>query len=243
MKRQNSKPQEEFITARENGLIVAREFDRVVRTFNKVLNYKENFIKSLESDLQELAKSLKENQNKQNVCNRYFKIVDNHSEKIRLDLQHLKGEERTYVVEYERLLRGMGVQVENTESEKTSEPEAMSVKGEFNTDILEKLRIPKGSYIESLNQEFDNLEEKLRSIEDVRSKLEESCNELKPKKAKVLEKKETLKDHENKLLNEIERLESELGTTISEEKILTEEFEKMVKQVENGLKLDQKIII
>ncbi len=238
MNRKNSKPKEGVITPRENGLIVAREFNRVMRTFNKVLNHKEINIKSLDSDLQGLTKRLKENQRKQKVCDRYYKIVDNNSEKIRLDLQHLKGEESAHVAQYERLLTGIGG--ESPESERTADTKAIS-DNDDNIDILEIFRIRKESYLESLNQEFDNLEEKLRSIENVRNELEESCNELKPKRARVLEKKEALEGDENILLNEVGRLESDLETTTREESILTEELVKMVKQVENGLELDEKI--
>ena len=117
MSRNDSKLQEENIAAREKGLIVAREFDRVVRTFNKVLKYKENCAKCLETDLQGLAESLQENLDNQNALNRNFEIFDSNSEKIILNLQQLEGEERNHVVRYERLLRGIGIDGENPESE------------------------------------------------------------------------------------------------------------------------------
>lgn len=239
--RQISKPQEEIIATRENGLIVARDFDRVMSTFNKVLKYKENYVKSLEFDLQGLEKSLKDNLGKQNVCNRYFKIVDNKSEKIRLELQHLKEEERTHVVQYKRLLGGMGIQDENQELEKTPVTEGIPANGEDNGDILETFGFRKESCLESLNQEFDIFEEKLGSIENVRNELKESCNELKDKRVKVLKKKEALEDQVEKLFHEIGRVESKLETTIREVNFLTEEYVKMVKQVENALKLDEKL--
>ena len=49
MSRNDSKLQEENIAAREKGLTVAREFERVVSSFNKVLNYKENCAKYLQA--------------------------------------------------------------------------------------------------------------------------------------------------------------------------------------------------
>ncbi len=241
MNRKDSKLQNENSAVREKGLIIAREFDRVVRTFNKVLKYKENYAKCLEADLQGLAKSLQENLDNQNVLNRNFEIFDNNSEKIILNLQHLEGEERTHLVRYERLLRGIGIEVENHESENSPEPDAIPANDEADLDNLEKLRIRRQSFLENLNLEFRNLEEKLGSIEKLRNELEESRNELRQKKAQALEKKEALEEQGKKLLNEVGRLESDLETTIHEENNLIEEFVKMVKQVENSLELDESV--
>jgi len=125
MNRKNSKLQEENIAAREKGLIVAREFVRTVRTFTKVLKFRENCAKDLEADLQGLEVSLQENLDDQNAINRNFEIFDTNSEKIILNLQHLEGEERPHVVRYERLLRGIGIEGENPESENPPAPEAI----------------------------------------------------------------------------------------------------------------------
>ncbi len=241
MTRKDSKLQEENIAAREKGLIVAREFDRVVRTFNKVLKYKENCAKDLEADLQGLAKTLQENLDDQNAINRNFEIFDNNSEKIILNLQHLEGEERANVVRYERLLRGIGIEGENLDSEDPSAPDPIPANDETNVDNLEKLKTRRESFLGKLNLEFKNLEEKLGSIEKLRNELEESRNELRHKKGQALEKKEALEEQGKKLLNEVGRLESELETTIREEKNLIEEFVKVVKQVETSLELDENI--
>ena len=241
MSRKDSKLQDENIAVREKGLIVAREFDRVVHTFNKVLKYKENCAKSLEADLQELIKSLQENLDDQNALKRNFEIFDNNSEKIILNLQHLEGEERTHVVRYERLLRGIGIEGENPESENSPAPDVIRANDEADHENLEKLRTRRESFLEYLNLEFKNLDEKLGSIEKLTKELEESRNELRQRKTQALEKKEALEEQGKKLLNEVGRLESELETTIREEKSLIEEFVKMVKQVENSLELDENI--
>jgi len=60
MNRKDSKIQEENIAVREKGLLIVREFDRVIRTFNKVLKYKDECAKSMEAELRELVKSLQE---------------------------------------------------------------------------------------------------------------------------------------------------------------------------------------
>ena len=241
MNRKDSKLQEENIAAREKGLIVAREFVRTVRTFNKILKYKENCAKSLEADLQGLTVSLQENLDDQHTLSRDFEIFDTNSEKIILNLQHLEGEGRTHVVRYERLLRGIGIEGENPESEDPSAPDAIPVNDEADLQNLEKLRARRKSFLENLNLEFRNLEEKLGSIEKLRNELEDSHNELRQKKAQALEKKEALEEQGKKLLNEVGRFENDLETTIHEENNLIEEFVNMVKQVENSLELDESI--
>ncbi len=244
MSEEVSKQADENIAAREKGLIIAREFDRVVRTFNKVLLYKENCAKSLGEELQGLAKTLQENLNSQNAINRNLEIYDSNSEKILVNLQHLESEERSYISRYERLLRGIGIDGENQEAETSSDQEDMH--GQEDTDVvdldnLEKLRTRRDTFLQSLNQEFKNLEEKLASIEKLRNELGDSRDELKEKKALALEQKETLEEQGKKLLNDVVRLESELETTILEEKNLIEESTKMIKQVENSLELDESI--
>lgn len=244
MNGKTSKQTDENIAAREKGLIIAREFDRVVRTFNKVLLYKEKCAKSLGAELQGLAKTLQENLDSQNSIKQNLEIYDNNNEKILVNLQHLESEERTHVGRYERLLRGIGIEGENQEPESTSAPESIQAQNDLDTidlDNLEKLRTRRETFLQVLNQEFKSLEEKLASIENLRSELWESRNELRDKKAQSLEQKETLEEQGKKLLNDVVRLESELETTIQDEKDLIEESIKMVKQVENSLELDEKI--
>jgi len=245
MNRKDSELQDENIATREKGLIVAREFGRVVRTFNKVLKYKDNLAKSLEADLQGLVKNMQENLDNQHALDRNLEVYDNNSEKIILNLQHLEGEERTHVGRYERLLRGIGIEAENPESDNPPGPDASpdnpDSSDEGDLDVLQKLRVRGGYFLDNLNHEFKNLEEKLGSINKLRKELEASHNEIKQKKAQALENKETLEEQGKKLLNEVGRLESELETTILEEKNLIEESGKMVKQVENGLELDEKV--
>jgi len=227
------------VAAREKGLIVAREFDRVVHTFNKVLKYKENCAKSLRANLHGLAKKLEENLNDQSTLNHDLEIFDANSEKIILNLQHLESEERTHAGRYEDLLRGVEINGVGLESENL--PTTDVVPGENNEDALEKLKIRRDKFIANLNHEFQNLDEKLASIEKLKNELEESRKENKQKKVQAWGRKEALEEQGKKLLNEVGRLERELETTILEEKNLVERSVEMVKQVENSLELDEKI--
>lgn len=242
MKRKDTKIQEENIAARENGLIITRELERVMRTFSKVLKNKDDRAKSIEGDLQGIKKALKENLDSQYEIDRDFEIFDNNIEKIILNLQHIENEEETHSSWYERLLNGIGIDSENQESDDALKDDAISAKNEKpELDSLEKLRQRREIFIQNLNKEFNSLEEKLASIGKLKKELEESCIEIGEKKAHTFSKKKALEEKEKKLINEAGRLESELETTIIEEKNLIEESAKIIKLVESCLELDEKI--
>ena len=239
MSRKDSKLQHENMAAREKGLVVAREFDRVVDTFNKVLEYKESSAESRETDLQGLAKNLQENLDDQQTLNRNFEIYDNNYEKIIQNLKNLKSEKTAHMRRYDGLLKSIGIEGENLELENSPAPEAIPANDvEDDNDSLEKLKTRRENFFGNINQEFKNLEDKLGSIESLINELQESCNEIRQKKAQDLKKKESLEEQGEKLLNEVGRLERELEATTIEEKKLIEEFIKMLKQVEGSLELD-----
>ncbi len=241
MKRKDSKVQEENIAAREKGLIIVREFERVIRTFNKVLEHKDNCAKSMETDLQGLLKSLQENLDKQYEIDRNFEIFNNNIEKITLNLQQLENEERTHAGRYERLLKGVGIEGDDPESENPSASKAVPGDNDKDDlDVLEKLRNRRESFLSKLSQEFKSLDDKLLSITKLRKELDESRNEIRDKKAHSLEKKDALEEEGKKLLNEVGRLESDLETTVLEEKNLIEESVKIIQKVESSLELDEK---
>jgi septal ring factor EnvC (AmiA/AmiB activator) len=241
MKRKDSKIQEENIAAREKGLIIVREFDRVIRTFNKVLEHKDNCAKSMESDLQGLVNALQVNLDSQYEIDRNFEVYNSNIEKITLNLQQLESEERTHSGRYERLLKGVGIEGDFEESGGETMSENSSVdNGPDKLETLEKLRNRRESFLNNLSQEFKSLEEKLTSIGKLRKELEGSRNEIRDKKAHSLEKKDVLEEEGKKLLNEVGRLENDLETSILEEKNLIEESNKIIEKVENSLELDEK---
>jgi hypothetical protein len=241
MNRKDTEIQADNIAAREKGLILVREFERVVITFNKVLKYKDDSVKSIEADLRRLVKNLQENLDSQNSIERNFEIYDNNTEKILLNLQQLEGEERTHAARYERLLKGVGIEGDNQEAESSPAHDAIPADNDKDDlDTLEVLRNRRENFLSNLSQEFKSLEEKLSSINKLRKELEASRNEIREKKAHALNKKEVLEEEGKKLLNEVGRLENELETTILEEKNLIEQSAKMIKQVESSLELDEK---
>lgn len=240
MKRKDLKTQEENIAIREKGLIIARELDRVIRTFNKVLEHKDNCAKSMETDLQGLGKTLQENLDSQYEIDRNFELYNNNIEKITLNLQQLESEERTHSGRYERLLKGVGIESDFKDSENFPDAEPAAT-DQDNLDNLEQLRNRRENFLNNLNQEFLSLEEKLTSIGKLRKELEDSRNEIREKKAHSLEKKDALEEEGKKLLNEVGRLENDLETTVLEEKNLIEESVKIIQKVESCLELDEKI--
>lgn len=241
MKRKDSKIQEENIAAREKGLIIVREFDRVIRTFNKVLEHKDECAKSMESDLQEMVKALQINLDSQYEIDRNFEVYNSNIEKITLNLQQLESEERTHSGRYERLLKGVGIESDFGEPEPDPVVENFPADNDQdNLDTLEKLRNRRESFLNNLSQEFKSLEEKLASIGKLRKELEGSRNEIRDKKAHSLEKKDALEEEGKKLLNEVGRLENDLETSVLEEKNLIEESIKIIEKVESSLELDEK---
>jgi chromosome segregation ATPase len=240
MDRKNTNLREKNIAARDKGLIVVGELDRLVRAFNKALGDKDDWIKSIETELQGLGESLQENLDYQYSLDRNFEIYDENIEKILFNLQQLESEEKAHAGRYERLLKGVGIENDYQNSE-TSPDAVLADNDQDKLDTLEQLRNRRESFLNNLNQEFENLEEKLTSINKLKKELEDSRNEIRGKKVHSLGKKEALEEEGKKLLNEVGRLEKELETTCLEERNLIEESVKMIKQVEDSLELGEKI--
>jgi chromosome segregation ATPase len=240
MDRKDKNLREENIAARDKGLVVVRELDRLVRVINKALEDKDDWIKSIEAELQRLGETLQENLDCQYALDSNFIIYDENIEKILLNLQQLESEERTYAGRYERILKGAGIESDFQESN-TSLDAVPVDNDQDNLDTLEQLRNRRENFLKNLSQEFENLEEKLTSINKLKKELGDSRNEIRGKKVHSLGKKEALEKEGKKLLNEVGRMEKELETTCLEEKNLIEESVKMIKQVEDSLELDEKI--
>jgi len=242
MNQNNTKLLEENIATRDKGLVVVREFDRVMRAFNRVLNNKGDRAKSIESDLQGLGKILEENLECLYEIDRDFVVYNNNIENIIIKLQHLEDEEETLTSCYDRLLNGVGIEGDNLESDATLADDCISDENE-NQDLvkLEKLRERREKFLQNLSQEFESLEEKMTSINKLRQELEGSRDEIREKKVNSLDRKKALEEEGKKLLHEVGRLESELETIVLEEKKLIEESERIIKCVESSLKLDETI--
>ena len=238
MEQRDPKINEESIAIREKGLIVSREFDRIVNTFNKVLDFKEKYGASLEGKFDELKIKLKKNLEELEAINLNIEIYDKNTEKIVSNLKQLDEDERKYFDQYERLLKGGGHESFNT-GNGDDDPNPSS-NGESD-DVVPRKRLThrREEFFDSLKTNFNKLDEKLASIDDLKTELHESRTEISQRKFQALEKKEELEEMGRKLVNDAGRLEKELSTTGGEEKTLIDEYNKLVSHVEGFLDLDE----
>jgi DNA repair exonuclease SbcCD ATPase subunit len=241
---------EENIAVREKALIVSREFDRIVNTFRKVLEFKEKYGKNLEESFDDIKIKLKDNLDQLEEVNQNLEIYDRNSEKIISNLKQLDEDERKFSEQYERLLRGVGLDgkgllgAENFENSNISppngaEPNATEPNGAEGQELRERLLRRRGEFLDNLKHSFDKLDENLASINDLKTELNESRIEISERKFQALEKKEELEEMGKKIVNDVGRLENELAITTGEEKTLIDEFSKIVSHVESCLVLDE----
>lgn len=239
MERKDPKIAEENIAVREKALIVAREFDRIVNTFKKVLEFKEKYGKTIEEQFENLKIQLKNNLDEVEEANQNIEIYDTNSEKIISNLNQLDDDERNYIDQYERLLRGMGVEGKGSETENSGNSNSSSVSESDDMELRKRLMDRGEEFLENLKHSFDKLNEKLGSINDLKKELNESRTEISQRKFQALKRKDELDEMGKKLVNDVGRLENELEITTIEEKTLIDEFAKIVSHVESCLELDE----
>ncbi len=229
----------ENIAVRERSLIVAREFNRIVNTFRRVLEFKEKYGKSLEEKFDDLKVKLKDNLDQLDEVNQNLEIFERSSEKIISHLNKLDDDEKKFTDQYERLLRGIGLDGKGLGSENFENSNFSSSNGSDGQELRERLSSRRGELFENLKHSFDKLDENLTSISGLKKELNESRAEISQRKFQALAKKEELEEMGKKIVNDVGRLETELATSIAEEKTLIAEFSKIVGQVENCLELDE----
>lgn len=230
---------EENIAVREKALIVSREFDRIVNTFRRVLEFKEKYGKSLEEKFDALKIQLKDNLDQLEEVNRNIEVYDSNSEKIISNLKQLDDDDRKFTDQYERLLRGIGLEGKGLGAENLDNSNLSSPNGSDGQELRERLMSRRGEFLENLKHSFDKLDENLASINDLKKELNESRIEISQRKLKALENKKELEEMGKKIVNDVGRLENELATTTVEEKTLIDEFSKIVGHVESCLELDE----
>lgn len=231
---------EENIAVREKALIVSREFDRIVNTFRRVLEFKEKYGKSLEENFDDIKIKLKDNLDQLEEVNQNIEIFDRNSEKIILNLKQLDEDEKKLTDQYERLLRGIGLDGKGLLGpENFDDADFSSTNGSDGQELRERLVQRRGEFLENLKQNFDKLDENLASISSLKRELNESRTEISQRKFQALDTKEALEEMGKKIVNDVGRLENELAITMSEEKTLIDEFSKIVNHVESCLELDE----
>lgn len=234
--RYNSDIVEKNNVARERGAAAAREFSRVVETFNKVLEYKEKIGMSLEEELAGCGRQVKSNRENLQVLEHNVEIYNQNLEKITNNLENLQNQETKIKQDYDTFLRGLGTRgiAENSDSESSQENEASSAK-----PSRESLMERRQGYLQKLDENFTKMEKELLDIEKLMRELVQARSEISLKKEEAIKHKEILDDNESKLRAEVGRIERELETSLQEEEILLNEFFKLISNVENSVDLSE----
>ena len=204
----------ENLATRENGNANAREYSRVVETFTKVLEYKENFRVSLEAKLNFIGKQVSGNVENLETLLRNIDIYDQNIDKISTNLGNLYAEENKIKAQYEELLNGS--------SQENSPPELSNNKlniddPEGSREILIQRR---KDYLDNLDKSFQRLDSELFSIDKLREELTNARSEILVKKDDAHKKTRLLEEEGKRFLDEVKRVEAELATSVKEEDIL-----------------------
>ena len=96
--------------ARERGESVAREYERVVNTFNKVLIFKEKVRLSVEHRISEIESFLASNEVQLNTLSRNIEIYELNISKSEQNLKELLIEETNIKEKYNNLLQGASME-------------------------------------------------------------------------------------------------------------------------------------
>ena len=217
---------QENLTIRERGNSSSHEYSRIVETFKKVLDYKEQFRNSLEEKLSVIANEVNGNVVNLETLLRNIDIYDQNIDKISNNVGNLYSEESSLKVQYEELLSGSAVEREPTEKNHVDQ--------EGSRELLIQRRM---SYLDNLDKSFKRLDSELLSIEKLRAELTNARGEILVKKDGAHKKVCVLEEEGKKLLDEVKGIESELESSIKEEGLLIKEFKVLIGKVESSLEI------
>ena len=231
--RQETNLSQENQAARELGTSIAREFERVVETFNRVLQYKEKIGQGLENEIVRVGPQAKSNREELENLNQE---IESHSQglaDVQTRLAECQINEKRLVEQYQKLLKGADrVDDALEQSEGAGDSGAM---------IRENLRRQKENFLERMQNNFKQLDEDLLSTTSEKDELEKSRVEIEAKNNQAKQRKEVLEATGHRLFNNLESYARELETSIEEERILVDEFTKMIKNVESCVTLSEEI--
>lgn len=220
--------------ARERGSAAAREFTRVVETFNKVLQFKEKIGESLEADLAECGRQVKSNMENLETLTRNIEIYNQNLDKIQANLEQLKEDEKRIKLDYDSLLHGIADQSVLEDSQGNAENETST--GPLSRESLRERR---QNFLKKLDEDFNRMDQELASIEKMSRELVQARGEISGKKEAALTRKATLEETSGELRSDVSRIELELENSLKEEEILLNEFFGLVENVESCLELKE----
>ena len=225
--------------ARERGASVAREYERVVSIFNKVLLFKEKVRLSIEYRISELESSLVRNEGQLDILLRNLKIYELNISKIADNLEELLSEETSIKEKYNNLLQGASM---DTVSVTAVDDESVEEKsGQASGSSAENLIQQRYHFLDNLNFSFQKLDNDLQSISSLQTEMLNARSKIFEKKEQALEKKVVLEENGSALKEECEKLESDLEISVREEEVLTLEYVQLINKVEGSIVLSDDI--
>jgi len=225
--------------ARERGASVAREYERVVSIFNKVLLFKEKVRLSIEYRISELESSLVRNEGQLDILVRNLKIYELNISKIADNLEELLSEETSIKEKYNNLLQGASM---DTVSVTAVDDESVEEKsGQASGSSAENLIQQRYHFLDNLNFSFQKLDNDLQSISSLQTEMLNARSKIFEKKEQALEKKVVLEENGSALKEECEKLESDLEISVREEEVLTLEYVQLINKVEGSIVLSDDI--
>ena len=221
---------------RERGVSNAREYSRIVETFRRVLEYKEKFRLSIEAKLASIGNQVSENIENLETLMRNIDIYAQNIDKISSNLGQLQAEENSIKTRYEELLSGSTAldSITMSSDDKTNDDQDSADSREY---LIQRRR----NYLENLDKSFKRLDGELLSIEKLRSELTRARGEILVKKDDASKKINFLEENGARLLEDVKRIEMELETSINEERLLINEFKRLVKGSEKTLEISDEI--
>ena len=226
--------------ARERGASVAREYDRVVNTFNKVLLFKEKIRLSVEHRISELENFLARNEEQLATLSRNIEIYELNISRSVENLEELLVEETRIKEKYNDLLQGASMEavgVNVVEEESVGEKNIQGGGGPSTENLIQQ----RHHFLDNLNSSFQQLDNDLQTISLLQTEMHNARSEILEKKELALEKKIILDRNRCDFEEEREQLESDLEISVKEEEALTLEYAQLINKVEGSIILGDDI--
>ncbi len=230
----SSQISQDNLSIQERGTSSAREYSRIVETFNRVLDYKENFRLSIEGKLTSIGEQVKGNIGNLETLMRNIDIYEQNIDKISNNLAQLQTEESSIKARYEELLNGSSALDPIPMGSGNSDDQDSAGSREY---LIQRRR----NYLENLDKSFKRLDGELFSIEKLRSELTRARGEILVKKDEARKKMVLLEENGTRLLEEVKRIEMELESSVNEERLLINEFKRLVGGAERTLEISDEI--
>ena len=225
-------------SARERGESIAREYERIVSTFNRVLEFKEKVRLSLENRVVNLQENIKNNAQKLSTLNRNIEIYDFNVSKIATNIDEILSEEMKIKDQYNKLLQGASMEMVGVNIDDEIFSEEGTKDGVVSTENLMQKR---NHYIDGLNSSFHKLDDDLQSINCLRTELLNARSEIFRKKEIALDKKAEVQENEKCLKVALDKLILDLENSIKEEELLTREYAQLINTVDSCIVLSDDI--